>query len=213
MAKGPPLSLTAWWPHAEKWYHAALQTVKNTANHYLFLFFSLTCPARVSEAILTPGCQRVDPNILCSNFLKIRLNVGWIILSDLLIWQFVLTYCVQCGPACFWVIYCLMPAEQFNLTQSSGLVTYNIFFIINHDGYRAWFYFWEKTAVFCSFCHPLASRKETNKTIDPKKDNRYIGVHLCLCFCAYYYWMYLPCILLFCMYLLMWCFIYDLFLY
>lgn len=181
MANGPTPSLTAWWPHAEKLHHAALQTGKiHQITTCFCFFFPLTWPARVSEVIPTPGCQGVDPNILRSNFLKIRLNVGWIILSDLLIWQFVLTYCVQCGHACFWLIFCLMPAEQFNLLGRLDVhVIYNILLIRNHDGYCAWFHFWGKQPS-CSVCHPLTSLKKTKK----QYTQRTINIFTCSCVCA-----------------------------
>lgn len=84
---------------------------KNPTDQSCFLFF-LTCPVWVSEVLHSAGCQRVDPNILRSNLLEIRLNVGWIILSDLLIWQFALTNRLQRGPARLWVIFFLMPGGQ-----------------------------------------------------------------------------------------------------
>lgn len=39
----------------------------------------------MSEVLLSTGCQRADPNMLGGNLAEIRLNVGQIILSDLLI--------------------------------------------------------------------------------------------------------------------------------
>lgn len=146
----------------------------------VFVFFPLTYSARVSEVIPTPGCQRVDPNILRSNFLKIRLYVGWIILSDLLIWQFVLTYCVQRGPACFWLIFCLMLAEQFNLLGRLAcmlsIVSYSseIMMGIVLDFISA------GKQPSCSVRHPLTSLKKTKK----QYTQRTINIFTCTCVCA-----------------------------
>lgn len=114
----------------------------NNTTHHDLLFF---VPNMSSLGVISgtqPWCQRGDPNKLCGHFLKIWLNVGRIILSDLLIWQFVLTHCVQCGPACYWVIFYLMPVEQFNLHNPLGLadmhVIYRVCLSRNHDGCCAW---------------------------------------------------------------------------
>lgn len=88
----------------------------NTTHNSLLLFWLPTNTSSLGAMGAPWGPEGGDtPNKLRSNFLKIRLDVGWIILPDLLIWQFVLTHCVQCGPACYWVMFCLMPVEQFNL--------------------------------------------------------------------------------------------------
>lgn len=95
MAKWPVPSFIALRPHAETLCDAGCGLQKSIRS-VLFLFF-FTCPVWVSAALLSAGCQRVDPNIPRSNLLEIRLNVGWIILSDLLIWQFVLTNHLEQG--------------------------------------------------------------------------------------------------------------------
>lgn len=91
-------SFTALWPHAEKPHSAGCRLRKPSGS---VLFFFLTCLVWVSEVLLSPGCRRVDPNTLGGNLPEIRLNVGWIILSDLLIWQFALTNRLQHGPCTY----------------------------------------------------------------------------------------------------------------